>query len=61
MGWAFLAFMLIPRRRHAAGSFRDVLLGLMGIGSAMLSVCTILQDSERAVALGAQLCVAAEK
>jgi tetratricopeptide (TPR) repeat protein len=43
----FLVFQLLPQRRMAT-SFREVILGLMGIGSAVLGVCSVLQDAERA-------------
>jgi tetratricopeptide (TPR) repeat protein len=44
---AFVAFKLHPRRR-SADSFRELLLGLMGIGSAVIAVSAVLQDHERA-------------
>jgi tetratricopeptide (TPR) repeat protein len=47
LGLAFVAFTLIARRR-ATDSFAELLLGLMGIGSAVIAVSTVLQDHERA-------------
>jgi Protein kinase domain/AAA ATPase domain len=44
---AFVAFQLVPKRR-AVADFRELLLGLMGIGSAVIAVSTVLQDHERA-------------
>jgi hypothetical protein len=44
---AYVAFSLIPKRR-ATDSFRELLLGLIGIGSAVIAVSTVLMDKERA-------------
>jgi hypothetical protein len=52
--FSFLIYRLFPKRR-IADSFREVLLGLMGIGSAVLGVCTVLQDRERALSIAALL------
>ncbi|HKO91758.1 MAG TPA: protein kinase [Polyangiaceae bacterium] len=35
-------------KRSMGTSYKEILLGLMGIGSAVLGVCTVLQDRERA-------------
>jgi hypothetical protein len=45
--FGFVSYRLSVKRQ-AANSFREVLLGLMGLGSAVLGVCTVLQDRERA-------------
>ncbi|MFT3924331.1 MAG: protein kinase [Myxococcales bacterium] len=55
MSLAFVAYMLVPGRRQGATSFRTVLLGLIGIGTAVLSVCTVFQDEEGAAKIGEQL------
>lgn len=54
IGFGFLRFYLVPGRRVTA-SFRELLLGLMGIGSAVLGVCPVLQDAERAQRILKQL------
>ena len=43
----FVLFTLLPSRR-VTHSFRQVLLGLIGLGTGTVSVCTVLQDGARA-------------
>jgi Protein kinase domain/AAA ATPase domain len=45
--FGLLAYLLAPQRR-LANSFKVLFLGLMGIGSGAMGVCSILQDTERA-------------
>jgi tetratricopeptide (TPR) repeat protein len=47
LGLSLIWFYLMPGRRVAT-SFRELILGLMGIGSAVIGVCPVLQDAERA-------------
>jgi AAA ATPase domain len=54
MALAAAYFVLLPSRRPTT-YFRELLLGLIGIGTASMSVCTVLQDKDRARLLSAQL------
>lgn len=47
----FVLFTVVPRR-HVANHFRELMLGLIGIGSAILSVCCVVQDRARARKVG---------
>ncbi|MFT3924348.1 MAG: protein kinase [Myxococcales bacterium] len=51
---AFVLSMLAPRRRIGTG-FRDVMLGLIGVGSAVLGICPVTQDRLRAERVREQL------
>lgn len=51
---AFLLFFTVPRRR-VASSFKAVLLGLTGLGTGALAVCSVMMDPARAQRLVARL------
>jgi hypothetical protein len=54
MAAAFTLYMLLPHRRPTT-RFRELLLGMIGIGTATMSVCTVLQDKDRARLVSVQL------
>lgn len=49
-----LRFVLVPRSR-ITNTVRELLLAVIAIGSAVLGVCTVLQDKERALRVGQKL------
>jgi tetratricopeptide (TPR) repeat protein len=51
---AFVQFMLLPQRR-ITNSFHEIFLGLLGVGSAVIGVCTALQHQARAREVGEKL------